>query len=76
MTPPTAPGAEDYRKSKHRNIATGYEVTYEMMSGDYSQVNFSSGRMGWIEHQRCIDHWQWMTLIPTFCKRAFGWFLE
>ena len=74
-TPPTAPGAEDYRRSKQRNIATGYEITYEML-GDYSHVNFSSGRMGWIEHQRSIDHWQWMTLIPQFCNRAFGWMLE
>ncbi len=75
-TPPTSPGAEDFRRSKQRNIAAGYEVTYEMMTGDLNNVNFSSGRMGWIEHQRSVEHWQWMTLIPTFCVRAFNWFLE
>lgn len=75
LTPPSSPGNEDFRRSKQRNISSGYEVTYEMMTGDLSNVNFSSGRMGWIEHQRSLDHWQWMTLIPQFCKRAFGWFL-
>ena len=76
MTPPVAGGTEEYRKSKQRNIATGYEVTYEMLTGDLSNVNFSSWRGGWIEHQRVLDHSQWMTLIPTFCKRVFNWFLE
>jgi len=76
MTPPTASGTEEYRKSKKRDIATGYEVTYEMLTGDLSNVNFSSWRGGWIEHQRVLDHAQWMTLIPTFCKRVFKWFLE
>lgn len=76
ITPPTASGTEDYRKSQHRNIATGYEVTYEMMTGDFSQVNFSSGRMGWIEHQRTLDHDQEITMIPVFCTRAMNWFLE
>jgi len=76
MTPPAAAGNEDYKKGKQRSIASGYEVTYEMMTGDLSEVNFSSGRMGWIEHQRCLDHWQWMTLIPGFCKRVLKWFLE
>lgn len=75
-TPPTASGTEDYRKSKYRGIASGYEVTYEMMTGDFSNVNFSSGRMGWIEHGRTIDDIQWMTLIPIFCDGAMGWFLE
>jgi len=75
-TPPTAPGAEEFRKAKQRGIAAGYEVTYEMMTGDYSQVNFSSGRMGWIEHQRTIEDDQWITLIPQFCNKAMVWFLE
>jgi len=75
-TPPTAPGAEEYRGSKQRNIAVGYEVTYEMISGDLRKVNFSSGRMGWIEHQRTIEHKQWMTLIPVFCDGIMGWYME
>lgn len=75
-TPPTASGTEDYRKSKQRNIAVGYEVTYEMLTGDYSQVNFSSGRMGWVEHSRTLDHIQNLTIIPQFIKPVMDWFLE
>lgn len=75
-TPPAAPGAEEFRKAKYRGIAAGYEVTYEMMTGDYSNVNFSSGRMGWIEHQRTIDDDQWLTVVPQFCNKSMVWFLE
>lgn len=76
ITPPTAPGAEDYLKSQQRKIASGWEVTYEMMTGDLTNVNFSSGRMGWIEHGRTIEHKQWITLIPQFNNRVMGWVLE
>lgn len=75
-TPPTAPGAEEYKKGQYRNIASGYEVMYEQITGDLSNVNFSSYRAGWIEHQRSIDGWQWITLIPQFCNKAMLWFLE
>lgn len=75
-TPPTSKGAEEYRRSRLREISAGYEVTYEMMANDYSNVNFSSGRMGWIEHSRTIEDKQWMTVVPQWCKRAMLWFME
>jgi lambda family phage portal protein len=59
-----------------RAIAMGYDVTYELLSGDLSNVNFSSGRMGWIEFHRNIEQWRWHMFIPRFCAPVWGWFKE
>lgn len=76
---PNPPGANDFDplvKTFLRQIAAGLGITYEALSNDYSQVNFSSGRMGWIEFQRNIDQWRWNTIIPQFCDQSFEWFLK
>jgi lambda family phage portal protein len=75
-TPPQNPGYSDFIKNTLRAIATGYGVTYEQLTNDYSNVNFSSGRMGWLEFQKNVDEWQSQMLIPMFCEKAFEWFLE
>jgi lambda family phage portal protein len=59
-----------------RSIAAGWGVTYESLTGDLSNVNFSSGRMGWIEFQRNVSKWQWNLFIPRVCQPTFNWFLE
>lgn len=59
-----------------RGIAMGFGVTYESISGDLSNVNFSSGRMGWIEMQRNISKWQWLMFIPRFNNPIFSWFKQ
>ncbi len=59
-----------------RAIATGFGITYESLTQDYSQVNFSSGRMGHIEFQRNIEQWRWNLLIPRLCEPVWDWFVE
>jgi lambda family phage portal protein len=59
-----------------RGIAMGYGVTYESISGDLSNVNFSSGRMGWIEMARNISKWQWLLFMPRFNTPVAKWFLQ
>lgn len=75
-TPPQALDFDPYIKANLRNIAAGLGVSYEALSGDLSGVNFSSGRMGWIEFQRTIDAWRNFMLIPQFMQRVSGWFLD
>jgi capsid protein len=58
-----------------RAIASSYGVTYEVLTGDLSNVNFSSGRMGWIEMQRQISDWQENVLIPA-CDKMWKWFCD
>lgn len=62
--PPGTSGYDEYTRGVIRSIACGYLVTYESISGDYSNVNFSSGRLGWLEFGRQIGLWQTDTIIP------------
>ncbi|MBX9740507.1 MAG: phage portal protein [Beijerinckiaceae bacterium] len=74
--PPQVGDFDPYTRATQREIAVGLGVTYEALSGDLSQVNYSSGRMGWIEFQRSIDAWRWRMFIPQFCARVADWTLE
>lgn len=65
-----------YISTQYRAIAAGIGVTYETLTGDLSNVNFSSGRMGWIEMHRNIEVWQWQLIIPQFCDVVFNWFVD
>lgn len=74
--PPTKEGYAEYVKTQKRGIASGYGTTYEAMTGDLSNVNFSSGRMGWLEFHREIVDWQENMLIPMLCHRVWDWFID
>jgi lambda family phage portal protein len=75
-TPPQNGVFPSYLQTQYRAIAAGLGITYESLTGDLSNVNFSSGRMGWIEMQRNIQDWQWQMLIPQFCDKVYSWFIE
>ena len=74
--PPGIQGYAEYASQTLHAIAAGFGVTHEALTGDLSQVNFSSARMGWLEFHRNIEQWRWQTLIPQFCDPTWGWFLE
>jgi lambda family phage portal protein len=74
--PPGVTGYAEYSSAILHSIAAGFGVTYESLTGDLSQVNYSSGRMGWLEFQRNIEAWRWQLLIPNFCGPVWEWFLE
>jgi lambda family phage portal protein len=75
-SPAAISGYDEYCRQTLRSIASGLGVTYEALTSDYSQVNFSSGRMGHIEFRRNVEMWRWSMLIPQFCEPAFRHFLE
>lgn len=39
-------------------------------------MNYSSGRMGWLEFNRNVEEWQWNIFIPHFCQTVWQWFSE
>ncbi len=43
---------DQYNSSIMRKISSGLNMPYELLTGDLSRVNFSSGRMGFLEFQR------------------------
>jgi lambda family phage portal protein len=75
-TPPTFNGYEAYSRQSLRATAVGLGLPYEVLAGDLSGVNFTSGRMGWLEFGRNIDVWRWHMLIPQMCARVWDWFNE
>lgn len=74
--PPTTGNYDDFSRKILQGIAAGYGITYEAMTGDLSNVNFSSGRMGWLEMSRQVADWQYNMLIPKLCDTALTWFLD
>ncbi len=76
LTPPPVDGYADFNRETLRAIANGYGISYESLSGDYSQSNYSASRMGHLQMRKNIEEWRWQMLIPQFCEPAFGWFLE
>lgn len=74
--PPTVQGYNEYMSTTLHAIAAGLGIPYESLTGDYKQVNFTSGKMGRSEFHALLDVWQWKMLVPQLCGGVFRWFLE
>lgn len=70
---PTA-GYPDYIRAALRAIAAGVEQTYEQISGDLSQVNYTSYRAGSLAYRRSVEAWQWLCFVPMVCQRILRWY--
>ena len=75
-TPPGVEGYSEFTRDILHRISSGYGIPFESLTGDFSQINFSSGRMGWIEFQRNIEALRWRVLIPGVCDPVWNWFTE
>jgi lambda family phage portal protein len=74
-TPAYAGGYADYKRSRVRDLAVGVGMIYEVLSGDLSQVNYSSYRAGLIGFRDRIESLQWNVLIPLLCEPVWAWFI-
>jgi lambda family phage portal protein len=66
VEPKAAPGFVEAVKRTQHDIA----VPYESMTGDMSEVNFSSARIRRIDYKRSVEQRQWLLLIPQLCQRV------
>lgn len=74
-TPPQVV-ADSFASRNLRRVAAGLGVTYEDLTGDYSQVNFSSARMARLSHWANVHDWQYNMLIPLLCDGVWNWAME
>lgn len=74
--PPTVENYGEYMSVNLHSIAAGLNITYESLTGDLSQVNFSSTRMGWLEMYRHIDAWRMLILNNKINKPALDIFYQ
>ena len=75
-SPPQPEDDREFQMSVLRACAADYGLPYEVLTGDLSEVNFSSARMGFQEFSRNIDVWRWQLLEPQFLSPLAAWYLE
>jgi lambda family phage portal protein len=73
--PPTAMD-DGFSTRTLRKVAAGLGVPYEEMTGDYSQVNFSSARMARLSHWANVYKWRHNMIIPQLCDGVWKWAME
>lgn len=74
---PAATGSyETYKKSQLHTIAAGFRIPYALLSGDLSQVNYSSTKVGLEAFKRLVSKTQWQIVIPMICQPIWEWFCE
>jgi lambda family phage portal protein len=76
VQPPTVGEYPDYARTQQRKIATGLGISYEDLTGDYTNTNFSAGRMSRLRHEAHVQGWQWDLLVPQFLDPVWGWARE
>lgn len=74
--PTATPGHVETKRSKLHDIAAGLGVTYEQITMDLSQVNYSSFRGGRLEVRAEADAFREQVLIPQFCDPVWRRFVD
>ncbi len=72
---PSAGGGE-YNRFQLHALAVGAGITYAQLTGDMSQANFASNRMGLIEFRQMIEQEQWLSLVPQVLQPIRRWYQE
>ena len=76
VEPKAAPGYVEYLKFNLHLVAAGMGVTYEMLTGDMRDTNFSSARVALLEFRRGAEQTQWLTVIPRLCVPIWHAFVD
>ncbi len=74
--PASTAGVYEWHRVQLHIIAAGFRVPYALMTGDLSQANFASSRVGLNEFRRLVEVVQWQVVIPMFCQRVWDWFID
>ena len=64
----------DYTRVMLQAVATGLGVSYEALTGNLKDINFSSMRGGWLEFQRNIETWRNSIVNVQLNSPVWKWF--
>jgi lambda family phage portal protein len=67
---------EEFSRVSCRSIATGWDVSYEALTGDLSNVTFSSAKIGRITENESAESFRRLHFVPQVCHVVWGWFQE
>lgn len=73
------PRSTDYGPFVRQNllaIAGGMGITFESLTGDYSNSNYSSSRTANLNMNRNVDKWQDRVMIGGFLVPLMEWFIQ
>ncbi|TPG53262.1 phage portal protein [Roseomonas nepalensis] len=74
---PSGPGPfEPFALHELMAIASGFRVTYDQLTGDLRQANYSSLRAGKIEFRKDVEQDQWLMHIPMMCQPIWEAFIQ
>jgi lambda family phage portal protein len=76
VEPKAAPGYVDYIKLQLHIISAAIGVPYECITGDMSEVNFSSARVRMLNYRRQVQQTQWLVLVPLLLVPIHSAFIE
>lgn len=74
--PTSVGGYDSFKRAELQSIAAAVGLTYELLSGDLSRVNFSSIRAGLIEFRRLVRSLRTNLVVPMLCDPIWRWFIE
>jgi lambda family phage portal protein len=69
-------GYREFMRDLQCRIASGIGVTYEQLTGDLSNVNYSSYRAGHLSFRAKMDQFRWLCLVPMFLDPVYKWFVN
>lgn len=76
VQPPRVGEFADYSEITLRAIAAGLGVTYEDLTGDYTELPFSAARMSRLRHWARVEDWRWRILVPQFLDPVWAWAMQ
>lgn len=74
--PPSGDADTEFRKSIDRDIAAGFGCTYQQMTGDLSDANYSNYRAGHIDFGLTVDEFNYLTFEPMFGRPSWRRFID
>lgn len=76
FAPTGSGGFGEYIRQNERTIAAGIGLTYEQLTGDLSNVNYSSYRAGLLSFRTGVESFRWLTLVPGFLRPVRERFID
>ena len=76
LTPSGSGPFAEFARHQLRAVATGYGLTYDLLTGDLTQANYSSLRAGRLAFKRSLEQDQWLMLVPQLCAPVWDAFVE
>ena len=73
FSPPSSGDFVSTHREYAHAVAAAYEITYESLTGDLSNVNYSSFRGGWLEFSRRIAYLRGKVSVPGMLSPVCRW---